>query len=115
MAVPCPFDPRAAATKYFQALSGADVPIALLFSGTIFHADESGALRVTPVPLELEARARMSLAVYREAITEHGAGSASIDMASDTFERLSRYRVKHGARSWDETIASLLPRDEQPS
>jgi hypothetical protein len=115
VAVPCPFDPRGAATKYLQALSGADVPLALLFGGTIFHVDDTEALRAAPVRLDVEARARMSLAVYRDAIAEHGGGVASIDVATETFERLSRYRTERGARSWDETIASLLPREERPS
>src|SRR3954462_8824458 len=43
--VPCSADFSLAATKYFAALDGADIPLGLLFSGTIFY-EADGALQV---------------------------------------------------------------------
>src|SRR5262245_35382059 len=38
--VPCTFDFNVAATKYFAGLEEGDVPLLLLFSGTIFYRSE---------------------------------------------------------------------------
>ena len=40
--VPCSFDFNVAATKYFFGLEGGEVPLALLFSGTVFYRDAGG-------------------------------------------------------------------------
>src|SRR3954471_15730363 len=42
--VPCTYDFNVAATKYFDALQGGEVPLTLLFSGTIFHEADGGGL-----------------------------------------------------------------------
>ena len=42
--VPCTFDFNVAATKYFEGLSDGDIPLRMMFSGTVFYADEEGAL-----------------------------------------------------------------------
>jgi hypothetical protein len=34
--VPCTFDLNVGATKYFQALEDGDLPLTLLFSGSVF-------------------------------------------------------------------------------
>ena len=50
--VPCSSDFNLAATKYFYALEGDEVPLCLLFSGTIFAAEEEdGPLQVEPILL----------------------------------------------------------------
>ena len=43
--VPCTFDFNVAATKYLDGLEEGEVPLDLLFSGTVFFAGEEGALR----------------------------------------------------------------------
>jgi hypothetical protein len=35
--LPCTFDINVAATKYFHALDSGDIPVALMFSGTLFY------------------------------------------------------------------------------
>ncbi|HKM57031.1 MAG TPA: DUF6084 family protein, partial [Isosphaeraceae bacterium] len=44
--VPCTYDFNVAATKYFHALDDGEVPLVLLFSGTVFYQAEEGALQV---------------------------------------------------------------------
>src|ERR1700748_2285951 len=46
--VPCTFDFNVAATKYFEGLAGGEVPLNLLFSGTVFYANAEGSLQVAP-------------------------------------------------------------------
>ena len=57
--VHCTFDFNVAATKYFHGLADGDVPLNFLFSGTVFYADEDGALQVAPIPWDKEARFRL--------------------------------------------------------
>src|SRR5580693_6619620 len=44
--VPCTFDFNVAATKYFYALEDGEVPLCLLFSGTIFYVSDEGYMQV---------------------------------------------------------------------
>ena len=48
--VPCSYDFNLAATKYFAALEGGDIPLCFLFSGTIFYEADDGALQVARSP-----------------------------------------------------------------
>ena len=57
--VPCTFDFNVAATKYFHALEDGEVPLCLLFSGTIFYTDDDGVLQVSQIPWEKEAEFRL--------------------------------------------------------
>src|SRR5262249_44806857 len=63
--VPCSFDFSLAATKYFDALEGGEIPLAFLFSGTIFHEAEDGSLRVAPISWEKEASFRLPAETWR--------------------------------------------------
>src|ERR1700685_1380600 len=37
--IPCTFDFSVATTKYFNGLSDGEIPVLLMFSGTVFYAD----------------------------------------------------------------------------
>src|SRR5579863_5023910 len=45
--VPCSFDFNVASTKYFHGLQEGELPLNLLFSGTIFYPDDAGNLQAT--------------------------------------------------------------------
>src|SRR6516162_6665374 len=55
--VPCSFDFAVAATKYFAALDGGDIPLCFLFSGTIFY-DAGGGWQVEQISWANEASFR---------------------------------------------------------
>ena len=42
--VPCTFDFNVAATKYFAGLTDGEIPLNMLFSGTVFYASATTAL-----------------------------------------------------------------------
>ena len=42
--VPCTFDFNVAATKYFHGLGDGDVPLCMMFSGTVFYSQDGGEL-----------------------------------------------------------------------
>ena len=60
--VPCTYDLDVAAAKYFHALGDGEIPLILLFSGTVFAKGDGGALRVTQIPWDREARLRLPVA-----------------------------------------------------
>jgi hypothetical protein len=63
---PRSLDLNEGATKYFDALEDGDVPLTLLFSGTVFYHSAEGRLQVAPISWNSEARFRMPVRVWRE-------------------------------------------------
>jgi hypothetical protein len=107
--VPCTFDMCVATAKFFRALVEGGAPIVVLFSGTVFHRDDGGLLRASPVPWSAEARFTIPARVWHEALDDHYAGVAPVAVRRDLFERLDRYRRDNGLPSWDAVIDRLLP------
>jgi hypothetical protein len=106
--IACTFDLRIAAAKYFHALEDGDAPLLLLFSGTVFHDDAHGALRVAPVPWSGEARFRLPARVYKETMDHYYPNSAGLILRRDVFDRLDRYRAQNALATWDDAISRLL-------
>ena len=58
--VPCSYDFNVAATKYFYGLEEGEVPLLLLFSGSIFYADDdTGTLQVSQISWNKDASFRL--------------------------------------------------------
>lgn len=106
--VPATYDFEVVAAKYMNALAGGDVPVELLFSGTLFYANEQGLLQASPVSWESEAPARLPVAVWREAIDSAFPGSAWLRLDRDAFDRLWSYRALRSLPSWEATIDDLF-------
>ena len=64
--VPCSYDLEVAANKYFASLEDGEIPLLLLFSGTVFVRTPTG-FTVDQIPWTSEARRRVPVAVWREA------------------------------------------------
>jgi len=109
---PCTLDLAVASSRYFHALDGGDVPVAMLFSGTVFHASADGALRAAPVPWSSEARFSMPASVWKECAEHHYAGRAALPLSRDVFDRLLRYKTRAGLATWEQAIDRLLPPDD---
>ncbi len=107
--VPCTYDLNVAATKYFHALEGEDVPLLFLFSGTVFYATADGRLQVERVSWDKECVFRMPVAVWGEMMDEHYPNSAWIYLQRDVFERLLDYKREQGLPTWEATLERLLP------
>jgi hypothetical protein len=106
--VPCSYDLQVAGAKYLNALEDGEVPLEFLFSGSVFYTGDDGRLQIARISWEKEARYRLPVAVWREAIERHfpGAGWLLLDRA--TFERLTDYKVRNTFITWEETIDALL-------
>lgn len=106
--LPCTYDLAVASARYFDALQDGEVPLLLLFSGTAFIAREDGSLEAKPIPWSREARFRLPVGVWREAMDQQYPNSAPLLVRRDVFERLRRVRAERRLTSWDEALAALL-------
>lgn len=112
--VPCTFDFNVAATKYFAGLTEGEVPLNLLFSGTVFYANEEGALQVTQIPWDKEARYHLPVQVWQKMMELYYPNSAWLSLRKDVFDRLYRYKVRRGIPTWEQALESILPDEERP-
>ena len=112
--IPCTFDFNVATTKYFNALSQGDIPLNLLFSGSIFYPDAEGSLQVVPVPWSKEARFRLPVAVWREMMDLYYPNTAWLNLRRDVFERLYRYRMQRSIPTWEQAFEHLLAAEKEP-
>ncbi|MGW2873794.1 DUF6084 family protein [Kitasatospora sp. NPDC001225] len=106
LAVPCTYDQDVASARYFRAQDGGEVPLLLLFSGTAFAGP--GGFQVSPVPWDREARVRMPVRVWREAIDRHFPGSGWLRLPEDAMAELLAYRSRRALPSWEATVRELL-------
>jgi hypothetical protein len=108
MPIPCSFDFNIAATKYFAGLGDGDVPLCLMFSGTVFYADPSGSVQVAPVSWEKEARFRLPVATWKQMMDLYYPNSAWLTLRKDVFDQLYQYKMRHGIPTWEEVIERML-------
>jgi hypothetical protein len=106
--LPCTFDFNVAATKYFHALDAGDIPVAVMFSGTLFYEGLEGALQISQVPWDREAGFRLPVSVWKEMMEMHHPNSAWLCLRRDSFEQLYNYKVRHGLPTWEQAIAKAL-------
>jgi hypothetical protein len=106
--VPCGFDFDLAATKYFAALEGGEIPLCFLFSGTIFYEAEGGGLQVAQVPWEREAYFRLPASVWHELMERYYGNRAWLNLRRDVFDRLCQYRSRAGLATWEQALERLL-------
>jgi hypothetical protein len=103
------YDLEIGSTRYFAGLEGGEVPLLLLFSGTMFST-AGGRLQVQQVPWSKEASYRLPVSIWREAIDAHFPNSAWIRMSLQTFDALQHFKSRQALPTWDATITALLER-----
>ena len=108
LAVPCTYDFEVATAKYFYGLDDGDVPLELLFSGTIFYLADGARLQTAQIPWESEAAFRLPVQVWKQALEAHFPHSAWLRVRDDTFARLAEYKARHALPTWETTFERLL-------
>lgn len=106
--VPCSFDFSLAATRYFDALDGGELPLGFLFSGTIFHEAEDGALQVAPISWEKEASHRLPASEWRALMDAYYPNAAWLRLRKDVFDRFDQYRSRRGLPTPEAAMERLL-------
>jgi hypothetical protein len=110
--VPCSFDFDVAATKYFHGLEGGDVPVAMLFSGSIFYRDAGDRLQIGQIPWSHGVSHRLSAKLWHDLMDRYYPNAAWLRLDRDTFERLYRLKRDLGMASFDATLDRLLGASE---
>jgi hypothetical protein len=105
--VPLTYDLDVSASRYLHGLDDGEIPLTLLFSGTMFYAGDTG-VQLGLVPWHEEAEHRLPVAVWRAAMDEHFPGSGWVRLRRDTLDRLAAFRSAHTLLSWDDAVERLL-------
>jgi hypothetical protein len=105
--VPLSYDLEIGATRYFAGLDGGEVPLLLLFSGTLF-AMSGGRIQAGQVPWSKEAAYRLPVSLWREAVDAHFPNCAWIRMSRPVMDELLRYKTRRALPPGAATIESLL-------
>jgi hypothetical protein len=106
--VACSYDFDVSAAKYLHALGRGDVPLVLLFSGTVFTRGTTG-FAVEQLSWSLEASCRMPVSVWRRLMDLYFPGGGWIRLDRASIDALTRFRSDRGLTSWEQTVAELLP------
>lgn len=111
--VPCSFDFNVAAVKYFAGLENGEVPLNLMFSGTVFYETADGTLQVEQISWDKEARYRLPVKVWKEMMDHYYPNIAWLCLRRDVFDRLAQYKMDRGIPTWEQALESLIP-DREP-
>jgi len=105
--VACTYDFEVTAAKYFHALDDGEIPLLLLFSGTVFTRGQTG-FSVGPVPWEKEAPFRLPVRVWRELMDHYFPGGAWIRLRRESFDALHGFKGRRALATWDDAVEALL-------
>jgi hypothetical protein len=109
--VPCTYDFEVAAAKYLHSIGDGEIPIVLLFNGTMFSYRDGG-LVVQPIAWHVEAEHRLPVAVWRATMDGFFPNSGWIRIRRETIDALTRYTSDRALTSWDDTFERLLKEAE---
>ena len=101
------YDLEIGSGRYFASLEAGEIPLLLLFSGTIFSVTD-GRLQVQQVPWSKEATYRLPVSVWQEAVDVHFPNSGWITMSRQTLDELQSFKTRRALPTWDATISALL-------
>jgi hypothetical protein len=108
--LPCTIDFDLAATKFFYGIEAGEVPVSMLFSGTIFYAAPDGRLQAGQIPWDREAQYPLPASAWKAAVEMHYPNAMWLRLERDSFDRLYRYKIAHGLPMWEQAIEQLIER-----
>jgi hypothetical protein len=112
--VHCTFDFNVAVTKYFAGLEAGFVPVALLFSGTVFYEGD-GRLQIGQISWSREATYRLPLSVWRTMMDLYYPNTAWMCLERPVFDRLIEYKTRRGIGTLDRALDDVLDAAEEMS
>jgi hypothetical protein len=105
--VECTYDFDVAGAKYLHALAEGEIPLLLLFSGTVFTRGTSG-FAAEPLSWSTEATYKLPVTVWRAMMDLYFPNSGWIRIGRDTLDGLQRFRAVRGLPTWDQAFEHLL-------
>jgi len=106
--ISCSEDQALAAGKYFYAVADGNVPLAFLFSGTIFYKGAEDNLQITPVPWEKEAFCKMPARLWQEMMDTYFPNTRWVAMRKDIYDSLVKYKAQSTFPTLQSCLESLL-------
>jgi hypothetical protein len=107
MPLGCTYDIEVAAAKYLHAVRDGDIPLAFMFSGTVFTRGATG-FEVEQIPWHSDVDYRMPARVWRDTMDAFFPDSGWIRVSRSTLDALDRFRTDRGLTGWEEAFAALL-------
>src|SRR3954451_19510133 len=111
MQLPCTFDFNIAAAKYFAGLENGEVPLCLLFSGTVFYESHDGSLQVNQISWDRESKYRLPVIVWQQMMEGYYPNLVWLCLRRDVFDRLHAFKLKNGIPTWEQAVDQLLRND----
>jgi hypothetical protein len=105
--IECTYDFEVAAAKYLHGLTSGEVPLLLLFSGTVFSKGAAG-FTAEPISWSTEASYRMPVAVWRGVMDLYFPNSGWLRVQRDTLDALQAFKAARGLPTWDQAFSQLL-------
>jgi hypothetical protein len=108
----CSYDFNLAATKLLYALGDGEVPLMLLFGGTVFYQGACG-LQVAQIASTCEARFALPVHIWQKTMAHYYPDWAPLSLRKDVFDRLYRYKQRLALRTFEEVVERLLVAEER--
>ena len=89
-------------------MSDGNVPLAFLFSGTLFYKDPDGHLQITLIPWEKEALCKMPANLWQQMMDAHFPNSRWMRVRKDIYDRLVKYKAQTPFATLDNCLESIL-------
>ncbi len=106
--IPCSEDQATAAGKYFYAVSDGHIPLAFLFSGTLFYKDAEGNLQVLLIPWEKEAFCKMPASLWQNMMDIYFPNCRWLRVTKETYNKLINFKAKSAYPTIEAALESLL-------
>ena len=106
--LPCTYDFNVIAAKYFHAVEEGEVPLLLLFSGSVFYGSDGTGLQVGRIPWTKEAEYRLPVQVWKDLMEMYYPNVAWLSLRRDTFDRLAAFKAAHTMPTWERALDQLL-------
>ena len=97
-----------AASKYFYAVTDGLVPLAFLFSGTLFYTGADEKLQATLIPWEKEALCKMPARLWQEMMDTHFPDMRWIRLHRDVYDKLIQYKAQTPYPTVDALLDAIL-------
>ncbi len=110
--VPCSYDFELAVARYFDALEDGEVPLELLFSGTVFYSGGDGRLQAGRIGWDRDAACRVPVRVWKEMMARHFGDRTWLRLRKDAFDRLQAYKARNTLLTWEDAIETLVSEAE---
>ena len=112
--VPCSYDFNLAIAKYFYGLEDGELPLLLLFSGTVFYAGADGLLQLDQISWSKEATFRLPVPLWQAMMEHYYPDGAWLRLSRDVFERVYGYKRARGFPTFEQALESLLDEHREP-